>query len=316
MKNDGHAAEDSERPCRPPGARLRLLDARPAPRAARPSARAAPTGSTSASSRAGPRARARRRDAVDRPDAAPLRRRARPSAARAPTDRRPQAGLAARLLPRAASSTARSRRTPPSCSPRRKRAAAPAARAAAPTRSPRCSTGSRRRTPLELRDRALFELAYACGLRAEELVNLDLGVARLRRRGDARRGQGRQDAHRAGGRAGAAGDRALPRARRARRCCRTTGEPALFLSKSGRRLSTSDVRRRLRVWARAAALQGGVHPARAAALVRDPSAGGRGGSAGDPGAARPRVASRTTQIYTRVESARLRARIARSHPRA
>ena len=29
-------------------------------------------------------------------------------------------------------------------------------------------------TPLELRDRAMFELAYACGLRAEELVNLDL----------------------------------------------------------------------------------------------------------------------------------------------
>src|ERR671923_158649 len=30
-------------------------------------------------------------------------------------------------------------------------------------------------TPLELRDRALFELAYASGLRAEELVSLDLG---------------------------------------------------------------------------------------------------------------------------------------------
>ena len=29
-------------------------------------------------------------------------------------------------------------------------------------------------TPLELRDRAMFELAYACGLRAEELVNLDV----------------------------------------------------------------------------------------------------------------------------------------------
>jgi integrase/recombinase XerC/integrase/recombinase XerD len=37
-------------------------------------------------------------------------------------------------------------------------------------------------------------------------------------------------------------------------------EPALFLSKSGRRLSTSDVRRRLRVWARHAATQTGVHP--------------------------------------------------------
>src|ERR671931_991411 len=30
-------------------------------------------------------------------------------------------------------------------------------------------------TPLEQRDRALFELAYACGLRAEELVDLDVG---------------------------------------------------------------------------------------------------------------------------------------------
>src|SRR3954449_13524437 len=28
--------------------------------------------------------------------------------------------------------------------------------------------------PLELRDRAMFEVAYGCGLRAEELVNLDL----------------------------------------------------------------------------------------------------------------------------------------------
>jgi site-specific recombinase XerD len=28
--------------------------------------------------------------------------------------------------------------------------------------------------PLEVRDRALFELAYACGLRAEEIVKLDL----------------------------------------------------------------------------------------------------------------------------------------------
>src|SRR5919199_1266507 len=30
-------------------------------------------------------------------------------------------------------------------------------------------------TPLELRDRAMFELAYAAGLRAEEIVNLDVG---------------------------------------------------------------------------------------------------------------------------------------------
>ena len=58
-----------------------------------------------------------------------------------------------------------------------------------------------------------------------------------------------------------------------RRCARSraissaasrTGQPdeerALLLSKSGRRLSTSDVRRRLKVWARHASTQTGVHP--------------------------------------------------------
>ncbi len=30
-------------------------------------------------------------------------------------------------------------------------------------------------TPLEVRDRALFEVAYSCGLRAEEIVSLDIG---------------------------------------------------------------------------------------------------------------------------------------------
>ena len=59
-------------------------------------------------------------------------------------------------------------------------------------------------TPLELRDRALFELAYASGLRAEELVSLDVDVARLRLRDRAGRGQGRQDAAGAGRRARAA----------------------------------------------------------------------------------------------------------------
>ncbi len=66
-------------------------------------------------------------------------------------------------------------------------------------------------TPLELRDRALFELAYACGLRAEELVSLDAGSVDF----DAERvrveGKGGQDADRAGRRARAGRARALPR---------------------------------------------------------------------------------------------------------
>ena len=67
------------------------------------------------------------------------------------------------------------------------------------------------------------------------------------------------------------------------------GEAALFLSKSGRRLSTSDVRRRLRVWTRHAAVPGGVPSARAAPFVRHAPARGGRRPARDPGAAGARL---------------------------
>ena len=169
-------------------------------------------------------------------------------------------------------------------------------------------------TPLELRDRAMFEIAYGCGLRAEELVNLDLGSVEF----DAEQlrvlGKGSKT------RFVPAGEPALRSVARYLERGRATlaredGDEALFLSKSGRRLSTSDVRRRLRVWGRHAAAQGAVHPhalrhSYATHLLE--------------GGADLRVIQEllgnssisTTQIYTRVESARLRAAYERSHPRA
>jgi len=47
-------------------------------------------------------------------------------------------------------------------------------------------------------------------------------------------------------------------------------EPALLLSKSGRPLSTSDVRRRLRIWSARAGLGSTVHPHAPASLLRKP----------------------------------------------
>ena len=47
---------------------------------------------------------------------------------------------------------------------------------------------------------------------------------------------------------------------RARLCSRRPTEPAMFLSKRGRRLSPSDVRRRLRTWLRHAGLSGDASP--------------------------------------------------------
>ena len=68
-------------------------------------------------------------------------------------------------------------------------------------------------TPLELRDRALFEIAYASGLRAEELVGLDLTSVDFDAEELRVEGKGSQDPLRAGRRARPEGARALPRAR-------------------------------------------------------------------------------------------------------
>jgi site-specific recombinase XerD len=169
-------------------------------------------------------------------------------------------------------------------------------------------------TPLELRDRALFEVAYGCGLRAEELVNLD--VTSVDFDGEQLRVLGKGSKTRfvpAGEPALHAVARYLERGRAALGGDRA--EPALFLSKSGRRLGTSDVRRRLRVWSRHAAAQGAVHPhALRHSYATHLLEGGADLRAIQELLGHSSIS--TTQIYTRVESARLRAAYERSHPRA
>lgn len=173
-------------------------------------------------------------------------------------------------------------------------------------------------SPLDLRDRALFELAYACGLRAEELVDLDVGSidfddeqVRVEGKGGKTRfvPAGEQALEAVArwlerGRPGLAASSATPRA-----------DGPLFLSKSGRRLSTSDVRRRLRTWARHAATQGAVHPhALRHSFATHLLEGGADLRAIQELLGHSSIS--TTQVYTRVESARLRAAYRRSHPRA
>src|SRR5258705_1557617 len=123
-------------------------------------------------------------------------------------------------------------------------------------------------TPLELRDRALFELAYASGLRAEEVVNLDAASVdfddeEVRVEGKGGKTRVVPVGEHALKALGDYTERGRPALSPTRSGAGTAAgeEPALFLSKSGRRLSTSDVRRRLRVWARHAAVQagGGAH---------------------------------------------------------
>ncbi len=173
-------------------------------------------------------------------------------------------------------------------------------------------------TALELRDRALFELAYAAGLRAEELVTLELRSVDFDAETVRVEGKGGKT------RLVPAGEPALQALARylatGRPALATpTADPALFLSKSGRRLSTSDVRRRLRTWARLAARHA---PALAQAhphALRHSFATHLLDGGADLRAIQEllgHASLSTTQVYTRVESARLRRAYAASHPRA
>jgi site-specific recombinase XerD len=182
--------------------------------------------------------------------------------------------------------------------------------------------------PLELRDRAIFELAYGCGLRAEELVSLSLDDVdhegeQLRVEGKGRKtrfvpvGEQATEAVKAyldRGRKSLAEQAALEPAGSARTLA-ASARDALFLSKTGRPLGTGDVRRRLRMWTTRIGVGEGASPhALRHSFATHLLDGGADLRSIQELLGHASVSS--TQIYTRVESARLRTAYQRSHPRA
>jgi len=173
-------------------------------------------------------------------------------------------------------------------------------------------------TPLDLRDRALFELAYAAGLRAAELVDLD--VESLDRDGEQLRVEGKGGKTRilpAGEHAWSALDAYLERSR-PELVAGGSGDHrdrALFLSRTGRRLATTDVRRRLRTALRHAGVQAAASPH----ALRHSFATHLLDGGADLRTIQELLGHSslsTTQTYTRVESKRLRKAYAQAHPRA
>jgi tyrosine recombinase XerC len=169
-------------------------------------------------------------------------------------------------------------------------------------------------TPLEVRDRAIFELTYSCGLRAEEVVNLDVGSVDFDSESVRVHGKGSKTRIvPIGEPAQRALERYIERARQA--LAGSSSEPALFLSRRGRRLSTSDVRRRLALWVREGAVAGHISPH----TLRHSFATHLLEGGADLRSIQELLGHSsvsTTQVYTRVEPSRLRREYARSHPRA
>lgn len=171
--------------------------------------------------------------------------------------------------------------------------------------------------PLRIRDKALFELAYACGLRAEELVSLNVSSVGWDAEQLRVEGKGGKTRFVPIGEIAMKALRAyVDGPKRPRGALLSSGEEqALFLSRTGRRLSTSDVRRRLRVWSARAGVPGGVSPH----TLRHSFATHLLDGGSDLRVIQEllgHASISTTRLYTRVESARLRSAYARSHPRA
>jgi len=165
---------------------------------------------------------------------------------------------------------------------------------------------------LGVRDRALFELAYSCGLRVSELTGLDLDAI------DAKSAEARVTGKGSktrivpvGGPALAALAAWLPaRAKIAR-----AGEPALFVGRSGRRLLPRDVQRRIKRWAALAGLEMDVHPH----MLRHSFASHVLQSSGDLRAVQEMLGHASiasTQVYTHLDFQHLAKVYDAAHPRA
>jgi integrase/recombinase XerC len=163
-----------------------------------------------------------------------------------------------------------------------------------------------------IRDRALFELAYSCGLRVSELTGLDLGAV------DAASGEVRVTGKGSKTRIVPVGKPALVALARwlpVRTRTAAPGEAALFIGRSGKRLSPREVQRRIKRWAAAAGLAVDVHPH----MLRHSFASHVLQSSGDLRAVQEMLGHSSiasTQVYTHLDFQHLAKVYDAAHPRA
>ena len=165
---------------------------------------------------------------------------------------------------------------------------------------------------LAARDLALMELIYSSGLRLAEVLSLDLGDIDLRECVVRVTGKG--------ARArivpvGTAARSAVQRYLQAAEARRPPGELALFLAKSGKRLSARSVQARIAAWGQRQGLDSRLHPH----MLRHAFATHLLESSGDLRAVQELLGHAdlsTTQIYTHLDFQHLAQVYDQAHPRA
>lgn len=166
--------------------------------------------------------------------------------------------------------------------------------------------------PLALRDRAMLELLYSSGLRLAELVGLDIAALDLREGMVRVTGKGSKTREVPVGRHARA---ALTQWLAMRPSITSPDETAVFVNRTGRRLSPRTVQLRLRQWSLKQGLGQAVHPH----MLRHSFATHLLESSGDLRAVQELLGHTnlaTTQIYTHMDFQHLAKIYDAAHPRA
>jgi integrase/recombinase XerC len=165
---------------------------------------------------------------------------------------------------------------------------------------------------LGLRDRAMFELAYSCGLRVSEVTGLDCEML------DADTAEVRVTGKGSKTRIVPVGAHALEAIASwlpTRATLAKAGEKALFVGRSGRRVTPREVQRRIKRWAAAAGIDVDVHPH----MLRHSFASHVLQSSGDLRAVQEMLGHASiasTQVYTHLDFQHLAKVYDAAHPRA
>ena len=173
--------------------------------------------------------------------------------------------------------------------------------------------GTDKGDPLSLRDQAMMELFYACGLRLAELLGLDLDSVDMNAAQLLVTGKGNKTRQLPMGKPAVT---ALKRWLKARPLfVKDSAEKAIFLSKNGKRLSPSSVQQRLKRHALERGLDDHLHPHK----LRHSFATHLLESSGDLRAVQELLGHAdlaTTQVYTHLDFQHLAQVYDGAHPRA
>jgi integrase/recombinase XerC len=167
-------------------------------------------------------------------------------------------------------------------------------------------------TPLAVRDKAMMELFYSSGLRLSELAALTWNQLDLQSGMVTVTGKGNRSRMVPVGRHAI---EALLEWRKARAGLAELGEPAVFVSRSGKPISPRTIQARIRHWAIRQGLPSNVHPH----LLRHSFASHMLESSGDLRAVQELLGHAdisTTQIYTHLDFQHLAKVYDQTHPRA